>query len=241
MELRCWRVYEVQDLFKHKRIFKSVHSVTKGHSTHLVGHSKVQCHLARFIWFVAAHESPTCKSLAAQRRNQCRRWATMGCGSNVTVTRSTATPIWHLMSRRSPRLKTDDLDKAPTAHSVASSSSCQATRPVPKKRKVSLESNIGTEDVEGQSKGHVAPTMTKASENRSKAKGRRGSLKMVIDMPVDILLEIFQYVNPADLLNLSRTDRTLRAYVLKRSVALPWWQAVRFPWCPFSFSVLSVL
>jgi hypothetical protein len=45
-------------------------------------------------------------------------------------------------------------------------------------------------------------------------------------MPIDILLEIFQHLDPADLLSLSKTDRTLRAYVLKRTVALPWWTAV---------------
>lgn len=49
---------------------------------------------------------------------------------------------------------------------------------------------------------------------------------MALDLPVDVLLEIFRHLDPVDLLNLSWTDRTLRAYMLQRSVSLQVWKAV---------------
>jgi hypothetical protein len=61
----------------------------------------------------------------------------------------------------------------------------------------------------------------------AKVKGRRGQLKLVIEMPFDILLEIFQYLPPADLLCLTKASKSLRALLLDRTTALPLWKFVR--------------
>lgn len=131
------------------------------------------------------------------------------------------------MSRRSTRLQAkaaEEIAPSPPAHS---SSSAIKAQPPAKKRKLEVPSD----NVEGESKDDKGPSATKA-------KPKRGSLKMVLDMPVDILLEVFQHLDPVDLLNLAKTDRTFRAYLLKRSVALPWWKAVSDFVLPVSMAVV---
>lgn len=61
----------------------------------------------------------------------------------------------------------------------------------------------------------------------SKVKGKRGQLKMVVEMPFDILLEIFKYLQPGDLLSLAMANKALRTLLLDRTVALPLWKSVR--------------
>ncbi|KAF5315633.1 hypothetical protein D9611_004972 [Ephemerocybe angulata] len=56
-----------------------------------------------------------------------------------------------------------------------------------------------------------------------KARNKKGCLKIVVDLPVDMLLEVFSYLDPVDLYNLARTDRSLRALLLSRSAAQAIW------------------
>ncbi|KAI0073723.1 hypothetical protein K474DRAFT_1710484 [Panus rudis PR-1116 ss-1] len=49
----------------------------------------------------------------------------------------------------------------------------------------------------------------------------------LLGMPVDILLEIFAYVEPKDLLNLSRCTKAFRAFLLNRRSATLCWKAAR--------------
>lgn len=70
-----------------------------------------------------------------------------------------------------------------------------------------------------------------SSSSPSKPKKRRlkaGSLKMVREMPYEILVEIFSYgLEPLDLYNLSRANTALHALLLSKSLAPPLWEAVR--------------
>lgn len=61
----------------------------------------------------------------------------------------------------------------------------------------------------------------------AKVRGRRGQLKLVVEMPFDILLEIFQYLPPADLLCLTKASKSLRALLLDRATAYSLWKFVR--------------
>lgn len=51
---------------------------------------------------------------------------------------------------------------------------------------------------------------TKAPVNK-RVRGRRGGLKMMHEMPLDIVLEIFGHLDPIDLLHVSRVSKGLRA------------------------------
>ncbi|KAI0779425.1 hypothetical protein C8Q74DRAFT_689905 [Fomes fomentarius] len=76
----------------------------------------------------------------------------------------------------------------------------------------------------------------KAGTSRRNVRGRRGGLKDMLDMPLDILFEIFSLMHPRDLLNLARTSKPLRALLMNRQSA-PFWKAARqqvegLPDCP---------
>ncbi|KAG6828818.1 hypothetical protein H0H92_006643 [Tricholoma furcatifolium] len=53
---------------------------------------------------------------------------------------------------------------------------------------------------------------------------RRGKLRFITEMPMDILYETFSYLQPADLLRLSRANKTLRSTVLNRRANYIWKQ-----------------
>ena len=57
-----------------------------------------------------------------------------------------------------------------------------------------------------------------------KIKGRRGALKTMTEMPVDILVEIFSQLQPMDLLHVSRATKDLRAIVLGPHAKYLWAQ-----------------
>ncbi|KAL1942082.1 hypothetical protein VTO73DRAFT_6612 [Trametes versicolor] len=71
---------------------------------------------------------------------------------------------------------------------------------------------------------------------RRAIRGRRGGLKDMPNMPLDILIEIFSCMHPRDLLNIARTSKAFRAFLMSRSAA-PFWKAARkqvggLPECP---------
>ncbi|KAI9062769.1 hypothetical protein FKP32DRAFT_831400 [Trametes sanguinea] len=69
------------------------------------------------------------------------------------------------------------------------------------------------------------PSQTQAAETSKRrqngarptgrvVRGRRGSLKDLPEMPIDVLNEIFSYLHPQDLLSLSQTSKVLRNFLL---------------------------
>lgn len=60
---------------------------------------------------------------------------------------------------------------------------------------------------------------------RSKARGT--TLEGIVDMPLDILQEIFAYLGPDDLLYLSRTSKALRTFLMNRASAFLWRMAFK--------------
>ncbi|PIL23932.1 hypothetical protein GSI_13683 [Ganoderma sinense ZZ0214-1] len=75
-----------------------------------------------------------------------------------------------------------------------------------------------------------------AGWNRRGLRGRRGGLRNMPHMPLDILVEVFSFMHPRDLLSLARTTRDFRTFLFRRSSA-PFWKAARknvegLPDCP---------
>ncbi|KAH9839225.1 uncharacterized protein C8Q71DRAFT_855858 [Rhodofomes roseus] len=62
----------------------------------------------------------------------------------------------------------------------------------------------------------------KKEGGRRNLRGKRGGLKDMPTMPLDILLEIFCHLEPRDLLNLARTTKPFRAFLLSRNSATMW-------------------
>ncbi|KAI1795639.1 hypothetical protein LXA43DRAFT_991437 [Ganoderma leucocontextum] len=60
---------------------------------------------------------------------------------------------------------------------------------------------------------------------RRHLRGRRGGLKDMPEMPLDILFEIFAFLHPRDLLNLARATREFRALLMGRQSARFWREA----------------
>ncbi|OBZ75564.1 hypothetical protein A0H81_04660 [Grifola frondosa] len=71
---------------------------------------------------------------------------------------------------------------------------------------------------------------------RRAVRGRKGGLKGIINMPLDILFEIFGYLDLADLLHLARTSKDTRVILMNRSSAYIWKAARQniegLPQCP---------
>ncbi|PIL35919.1 hypothetical protein GSI_01579 [Ganoderma sinense ZZ0214-1] len=81
---------------------------------------------------------------------------------------------------------------------------------------------------------------TKRALARRNIRGRRGGLKDMPNMPLDILIEIFGHMHPRDLLSLARTTKDFRTFLMSRDAA-PFWKAARqqvegLPECPEDLS-----
>ncbi|KAH0580667.1 hypothetical protein H2248_002157 [Termitomyces sp. 'cryptogamus'] len=67
-------------------------------------------------------------------------------------------------------------------------------------------------------------------------RGRRGALKDIVEMPLDILQEIFMYLTPVEVLSLSRMCKSLRRILISKLAECIWKQARLnlddFPDCP---------
>ncbi|KAK7452728.1 hypothetical protein VKT23_012129 [Stygiomarasmius scandens] len=59
-------------------------------------------------------------------------------------------------------------------------------------------------------------------ERPQKLRGKRGVLQKVKDMPLDVLFEIFSYLEPLDILHLARTSYELRDLLMDRASASVW-------------------
>lgn len=60
-----------------------------------------------------------------------------------------------------------------------------------------------------------------------KIRGKRGALKTMTEMPVDILLEILSQLQPVDLLHVSRATKALRAIIFEANAKFLWEQVGR--------------
>ncbi|KDR81903.1 hypothetical protein GALMADRAFT_240195 [Galerina marginata CBS 339.88] len=69
---------------------------------------------------------------------------------------------------------------------------------------------------------------TKQQTAPKKIRGRRGFLKGLLDMPLDILFETFGRLEPLDLLRVSRTSKTLRKILMSRTSITIWRQSLSF-------------
>jgi hypothetical protein len=101
-----------------------------------------------------------------------------------------------------------------------------APNPTRKKQKVT-KSNAAAAAKSNANATLSAAGVAKQKAVWAKVRGRRGQLKLVVEMPFDILLEIFQYLPPADLLCLAKASKSLRALLLDRATAYSLWKFVR--------------
>ncbi|KAI0928373.1 hypothetical protein AcW1_005636 [Taiwanofungus camphoratus] len=88
---------------------------------------------------------------------------------------------------------------------------------------------------DGGENGVVEPSAPPALGRRT-IRGKRGALKDMPNMPVDIVIEVCNYLEPRDLLYLARTSKAFRALLMTRTSA-HLWKAARnnlegFPGCP---------
>ncbi|KAI0705068.1 hypothetical protein C8T65DRAFT_809902 [Cerioporus squamosus] len=67
-------------------------------------------------------------------------------------------------------------------------------------------------------------TATPAARSRN-VRGRRGGLQDMPKMPLDVLLEIFGFLHPRDLLSLARTTKHFREFLMSRNTAHFWEKA----------------
>ncbi|KIK58609.1 hypothetical protein GYMLUDRAFT_693142 [Collybiopsis luxurians FD-317 M1] len=64
------------------------------------------------------------------------------------------------------------------------------------------------------------------SKVESKTRRRnRGKLEKLHNLPLDIVLEIYSYLEPLDILRLSRTSKDMRTFLMTRNNAIIWRKA----------------
>jgi hypothetical protein len=68
----------------------------------------------------------------------------------------------------------------------------------------------------------------KGAREKRKVAGRRGYLKLMTEIPIDTLHEIFRQLDPADLLNLSWASKSLRLLIMEKSARYIWHQVSSF-------------
>ncbi|KAF9015814.1 hypothetical protein BDZ89DRAFT_1023159 [Hymenopellis radicata] len=64
-----------------------------------------------------------------------------------------------------------------------------------------------------------------SSDEPAPTRNQRGILKQVTETPLDVLLEIFSYLEPLDLLRMSRTTKALRGLLVSKSSSFVWERA----------------
>ncbi|KAL0563817.1 hypothetical protein V5O48_018246 [Marasmius crinis-equi] len=86
----------------------------------------------------------------------------------------------------------------------------RVSKPSPKKRRKTTNSRRKVDAVE---------------EKSTNTRRARGPLQRLKEIPLDVVFVIFGYLNPQDLLHLSRTNKDLRNLLLSRSTILVWKEA----------------
>ncbi|KAH9942448.1 uncharacterized protein BXZ73DRAFT_74704 [Epithele typhae] len=92
---------------------------------------------------------------------------------------------------------------------------------MPPRKKLKNDSNKTVEDA-----SEAAGTQDTTPAPRRGVRGRRGGLKDMPNMPLDILFEIFSVLHPKDLLHLSRASKAFRRLLLAPST-VPCWKEAR--------------
>ncbi|KAH9832251.1 uncharacterized protein C8Q71DRAFT_778106 [Rhodofomes roseus] len=86
----------------------------------------------------------------------------------------------------------------------------------------------------------LKPMASHALTTKKQLRGKRGRLRDMPNMPMDILLEIFSHLLPIDLLNLARTSKPFRSLLLSRGSSSLWKASRRLveglPDCPAHLS-----
>lgn len=72
------------------------------------------------------------------------------------------------------------------------------------------------------------PKTSAMSRPDGRVRGKRGQLKLMTEMPMDVLYEIFASLEPIDLLHMSWASKTLNAIIMSKSARFLW-ERVR-PW-----------
>ena len=130
------------------------------------------------------------------------------------------------MSRRSTRLQGKGIEEDAPPPSAALSefeeptAKSTTTKPARKKQKAA------TKQAKDNATSETLQTLPQVPAVWARTRGRRGHLKMVVEMPFDILLEMFQYLTLPDLLNISKANHAFRDLLLDRSTALHLWKQV---------------
>jgi hypothetical protein len=75
----------------------------------------------------------------------------------------------------------------------------------------------------------TANTKTKAVTKRGKGKNKKKQETFLTELPLDVFLEIFEYLQPLDLLNLSYTAKELRSILTAEYAASIWKKVLYMP------------
>ncbi|KAI0769758.1 hypothetical protein BD413DRAFT_556637 [Trametes elegans] len=76
-------------------------------------------------------------------------------------------------------------------------------------------------DATPDTEGHGSDASAVAKPRRA-VRGRRGGLQDMLNMPMDVLLEIMSLLQPRDLLNLARSTKDYRAFLMSRKSESLW-------------------
>jgi len=118
------------------------------------------------------------------------------------------------MTRKSTRLA---VQAKPVAMASSSTTLAPDSKPQPKPRKRQKATAPAVEN------GYeVESPAVQDRTNYSRVRGRRGQLKIMTEMPTDILLEIFSRLQPLDLLHIAHATKALRALVTGGNTAYIW-------------------
>jgi len=127
-----------------------------------------------------------------------------------------------MLPRTSARLKERIENRPPATSQIVTKA---ASRPQKKKKS------------KGQAAVNVSPDThsTKKSQpaTYARVKGRKGKLRNMTEMPMDVLFEIFGRLEPVDLLHLSRATKSLRSILIAPNA--------NFLWKMVYFHALSIL
>lgn len=91
------------------------------------------------------------------------------------------------------------------------SSHASTSNPSPSKRR-KISNEIGTD----------ARSENTVSRPDGRVKGRRGHLQLMTEMPMDVLYEVLNSLEPVDLLHLSWSSKTLHSIIMGRSARYIW-------------------
>ena len=73
-----------------------------------------------------------------------------------------------------------------------------------------------------QKKQKSKAAISDSTQTDAKNKSRKGKLKNMTKMPIDILFEVFGQLEPVDLLHLSRATKELRAMLITSNATFLW-------------------